>query len=70
MLYYEVKRDTYLSRYRKNWTLIQGEILTAKELDKLERIFYPLNREKLFTKINVSPKNTFFSFGSRRYITQ
>ena len=71
MVYYKVNKDyngiKILSK--RNLYLISGELFTKKEIEKL-KIFAI---DKVFTKIETSKNNTYFSFGARfekKIITQ
>lgn len=63
MVYYKVNKDyngiKILSK--RNLYLISGELFTKKEIEKL-KIFAI---DKVFTKIETSKNNTYFSFGAR-----
>ena len=71
MVYYKVNKDyngiKILSK--RNLYLISEELFTKKEIEKL-KIFAI---DKVFTKIEISKNNTYFSFGARfekKIITQ
>lgn len=73
MLYFQVRREVEIYKLRNNhlvdpYTLIEGELYTKKEVEDLLN-HYNFNLDRVFVKVNVSPKNTFFSFGCR-FITK
>ena len=68
MLYWEVKRDCEVFN-RLNGSvecLLQGELLTKAEMQRFIDSSFGFKPEHIAIKVNVSPKNTYWSFGSRR----
>lgn len=70
MLYYKVKKDTYLSNIvgmkKNNFSLIEDELFTITELHKIFHDNY-LDRvvDKLFTPLQINKNDTYFCFGCR-----
>ena len=69
MLYFQVRREVEIYKLRNNhlvhpYTLIKDDLYTKEEVEDLLND-YKFNPDKVFVKVNVSPKNTYFSFGHR-----
>lgn len=71
MLYYKVKQasdQTNVNNLRfKRITILAGELYTANEINKSTLTIREINT--FFDEINISPKNTFWYFGSRKQKT-
>jgi hypothetical protein len=60
------KDDLWLGKYGKSErTLIPNELLTQKEVDRVKRDCPRLSIDKAFTVVELSPNNTYSSFGVR-----
>ncbi len=60
------KNDLWLGKYGKlERTLIPNELLTQKEVDKIKTDCPRLNIDKVFTVLDLSPNDTYISFGAR-----
>ena len=60
------KNDLWLGKYGKSErTLIPNELLTQKEVDKVKKDCPRLNIDKVFTVLDLSPNDTYISFGVR-----
>ena len=64
MIYYQVKRDTFNAitqarRTGRDATLIQGELYTEKEREKM-----PVSAD-VFERVNIRKRDTFTMFGAR-----
>lgn len=60
------KNDLWLGKYGKlERTLIPNELLTQKEVDKVKKECPKLNIDKVFTVLDLSPNDTYISFGAR-----
>lgn len=70
MLYYQVKKDVFLRNRvgvkRNNYALIENELFTISELNKLFTEHYlEKHLDKLFTIRNINKNNTYIMFGCR-----
>lgn len=60
------KDDLWLGKYGKSErTLIPNELLTQKEVDRVKRDCPRLSIDKAFTVVELSPNDTYSSFGVR-----
>lgn len=70
MLYYQVKKDVFLSNKvgvkRNNFALIEDELFTISELNMLfTEDYLEKHVEKLFRVRNINKNNTYHCFGCR-----
>ena len=68
MVYYKVKPEADQTRVKIQYSyqiLVANELYTKREIEKAKRKITPEFLDKNFTKIEASPKKTFFFFGAR-----